>query len=125
MLFYQECKTCGCVFSAPDGSIVFPKYRLPFLTNELSTCNWFVEVAQGMKVKLWFESLVLAKNSSLVIRNGNSSTSKILKTITSKDDEGQDIYSTSNVMSIWYSNDGILNGVNRTGFQISYVSVGE
>ncbi len=122
---YLECKSCGCVFSTPGGTIISPKSRLHLLNTELSSCHWFVQVAKGMKVKLWFDSLTLAKNSSVVIRDGNSSTSEILKRIT-YDSLGQmeDIYSTSNVVSIWYSSNRIFNRRNDTGFQLSYASVG-
>lgn len=81
-----------------------------------------------MKVRLWFDLLKLAKNSSVVIRNGNSSDSQILARIT-HDNEGEieDIYSTFNVISIWYSvaSSGLLIKPNNdTGFQLSYAAIG-
>jgi hypothetical protein len=79
-----------------------------------------------MKVKLWFDSLRLAINSSVIIRDGNSSASEILKRIThDSEDHMEDIYSTSNVVSIWYSRNRIFLRRNNTGFQLSYASFGE
>ena len=125
----KECKSCGCVFSTPGGTIVSPKSHLPLLsTTEKSSCQWFVQVSKGMKVKLWFDSLRLASNSSVIIRDGNSSNSEILKRITHDSERlMEDIYSTSNIVSIWYSisNRRIFNRRNSTGFQLSYASVEE
>lgn len=121
---YVECNSCGCVLTSHDGTIVFPKFRLPFLTKESSTCHWIIQVAQGLKIKLWFASLSLATKSSVVIRDGNSSDSQILETITYKN-KGQieDIQSTFNVISIWYLNGGIFTNQKNTSFQLSYVAV--
>ncbi|XP_028418145.1 uncharacterized protein LOC114543304 [Dendronephthya gigantea] len=123
----EECKSCGCVFSMPAGTIISPKSRVSFITKERSNCHWFIEIAKQKTIKIWFDSLNLEKNASVVIRDGNSSNSEILKRITHQSQtQVDDIYSTSNIVSIWYENNG-TNGnfqlQNSFGFQLSYSSV--
>ena len=81
-----------------------------------------------MKVRLWFDLLKLTKNSSVVIKNGNSSDSQILARITHENEgEIEDIYSTFNVISIWYSvasSELLIKPNNDTGFQLSYTAIG-
>lgn len=116
------------MFSTPAGTIISPKSRVSFITKERSNCHWFIELAKGKTIKVWFDSLNLERNASVVIRDGNSSNSKILKRITYESQtQMEDTYSTSNIVSIWYENNatnGDFEQQNNSGFQLSYASVG-
>ena len=113
------------MFSKPGDTIVSPKSSFPTLTKQPSTCQWFIVVGEGKKVKLWFKLLRLEKNSSILIRDGNSSTSEVLKKITyNSEEQNDDIYSKSNVVSIWYKYHRKFNLRNSTGFQLSYDTIG-
>lgn len=117
-------KSCGCVFTNPEGIIVSPESLPSHSVKNKSSCHWWIKVNQGKRVKLWFDVLSLAKNSAVHIIDGNNTESKLLEKVTHDQQMiSGDILGTSNVISVWYYFNGNLNGTNY-GFQLSYSSIG-
>lgn len=121
----MPCKFCGCVFTKPDGAIISPESLTSFSTRNKSNCQLWIKVEANKTVKLWFNTLRLAKNSVVHILDGNHSNSKILERFThEKQKINGDIFGSSNIISILYYFDGNLNGTN-SGFRLSYSSIGK
>ncbi|XP_078581991.1 CUB and sushi domain-containing protein 1-like [Branchiostoma floridae x Branchiostoma japonicum] len=108
----------GTLTAPPGGTVTSPNYPNNY-DNDV-TCVWKIIVAEGMMVRLTFDSFHLDDGDDYVeiYDGGSDSASDLLISLKGQMTSVEDITSTSNMMYVAFTSDG---AVTAPGFQFSYI----
>lgn len=108
--------SCGCRLTEPQGMITSSPQLFTRPGNP--SCTWVISLAEGKRVRLWFDALKM-NGDSIIIRDGKDRSAPKLVII--KDDSfKEEIVSTGNSMYLFYKHNGRWTNGTRRGFTASY-----
>ena len=82
------------------------------------SCTWVITLAEGKRVRLWFDALKM-NGDSIIIRDGKDRSAPQL-VIINDDSFKEEIVSTGNSMYLFYKHNGRWTNGTRRGFTASY-----
>lgn len=108
--------SCGCRLTEPQGMITSSPQLFTRPGNP--SCTWVITLAEGKRVRLWFDALKM-NGDSIIIRDGKDRSAPQL-VIINDDSFKEEIVSTGNSMYLFYKHNGRWTNGTRRGFTASY-----